>query len=173
MKRSAGLAPDSRRPASAPAALSVRDLLHIYQKYPALYEADDELWTCSPGFNANDGDRQHLQLRALRERTKKESAVRMQLHTGSPSGLPGRCFRNAAIIPVILDNEHGSLQNGRERLLSSKAVKSEVRRPAHIPYPCRCRHTELRSFASPRRCFATSFVQHVRQLGYQQTRIFR
>ena len=34
----------------------VRDLLHIYQKYPALYESDDD-WDGFSWINANDGDR--------------------------------------------------------------------------------------------------------------------
>lgn len=34
----------------------VRDLLHIYQKYPALYESDDD-WDGFQWINANDGDR--------------------------------------------------------------------------------------------------------------------
>ena len=34
----------------------VRDLLHIYQKYPAMYEADED-WNGFQWINANDGDR--------------------------------------------------------------------------------------------------------------------
>ena len=100
----------------------VRDLLHIYQKYPALYEADDD-WDGFSWINANDGDRSiYSFVRYARNHKKSLLFVCNFTPVARPDyrvGVPKR-----GNYTLILDNEHGAYKTG-EKAPVFKAVKSE------------------------------------------------
>ena len=100
----------------------VRDLLHIYQKYPALYEADDD-WDGFSWINANDGDRSiYSFVRYARNHKKSLLFVCNFTPVARPDyrvGVPKR-----GNYPLILDNDHGAYKTG-EKAPVFKAVKSE------------------------------------------------
>ena len=100
----------------------VRDLLHIYQKYPALYESDDD-WDGFSWINANDGDRSiYSFVRYAKNHKKSLLFVCNFTPVARPDyrvGVPKR-----GNYTVILDNEHGSYKTG-EKAPVLKAVKSE------------------------------------------------
>lgn len=100
----------------------VRDLLHIYQKYPALYESDDD-WDSFSWINANDGDRSiYSFVRYAKNHKKSLLFVCNFTPVARPDyrvGVPKR-----GNYTVILDNEHGSYKTG-EKAPVLKAVKSE------------------------------------------------
>ena len=66
----------------------VRDLLHIYQKYPAMYEADED-WNGFQWINANDGDRSIFSF-MRRAKDQKRAAVCLQLYPRGAPRLPVR-----------------------------------------------------------------------------------
>ena len=76
----------------------VTRLLHIYKKYPCLYERDYH-----PGsfewINAQRLLPQHFQFCPVIRKREKESALRVQFHTMRTGGLPGR--RAAIGAPTI------------------------------------------------------------------------
>ena len=100
----------------------VCDLLHIYQKYPALYESDDD-WDGFSWINANDGDRSiYSFVRYAKNHKKSLLFVCNFTPVARPDyrvGVPKR-----GNYTVILDNEHGSYKTG-EKAPVLKAVKSE------------------------------------------------
>ena len=100
----------------------VRDLLHIYQKYPALYESDDD-WDGFSWINANDGDRSiYSFVRYAKNHKKSLLFVCNFTPVARPDyrvGVPKR-----GNYTVILDNKHGAYKTG-EKAPVLKAVKSE------------------------------------------------
>ena len=73
----------------------VRDLLHIYQKHPALYESDDD-WDGFSWINANDGDRSIYSFVRYAKNHKKSlllCATSLRWH----GRITGSVYRNAAI----------------------------------------------------------------------------
>ena len=100
----------------------VRDLLHIYQKHPALYESDDD-WDGFSWINANDGDRSiYSFVRYAKNHKKSLLFVCNFTPVARPDyrvGVPKR-----GNYTVILDNEHGAYKTG-EKAPVLKAVKSE------------------------------------------------
>lgn len=97
----------------------VRDLLHIYQKYPALYESDDD-WDGFQWINANDGDRSILSfVRYSKDRKKSLLFVCNFTPVDRPDyrvGVPKR-----GNYTLLLDNEHGAY----EKPTAIRAVKKE------------------------------------------------
>ena len=100
----------------------VRDLLHIYQKHPALYESDDD-WEGFSWINANDGDRSiYSFVRYAKNHKKSLLFVCNFTPVARPDyrvGVPKR-----GNYTLILDNEHGAYKTG-EKAPVFKAVKSE------------------------------------------------
>lgn len=100
----------------------VCDLLHIYQKHPALYESDDD-WDGFSWINANDGDRSiYSFVRYAKNHKKSLLFVCNFTPVARPDyrvGVPKR-----GNYTVILDNEHGAYKTG-EKAPVLKAVKSE------------------------------------------------
>ena len=100
----------------------VRDLLHIYQKHPALYESDDD-WDGFSWINANDGDRSiYSFVRYAKNHKKSLLFVCNFTPVARPDyrvGVPKR-----GNYTLILDNEHGAYKTG-EKAPVLKAVKSE------------------------------------------------
>lgn len=100
----------------------VRDLLHIYQKHPALYESDDD-WDGFSWINANDGDRSiYSFVRYAKNHKKSLLFVCNFTPVARPDyrvGVPKR-----GNYTLILDNEHGAYKTG-EKTPVLKAVKSE------------------------------------------------
>ena len=100
----------------------VRDLLHIYQKHPALYESDDD-WDGFSWINANDGDRSiYSFVRYAKNHKKSLLFVCNFTPVARPDyrvGVPKR-----GNYTLILDNEHGAYKTG-EKASVFKAVKSE------------------------------------------------
>ena len=99
-----------------------RDLLHIYQKHPALYESDDD-WDGFSWINANDGDRSiYSFVRYAKNHKKSLLFVCNFTPVARPDyrvGVPKR-----GNYTLILDNEHGAYKTG-EKAPVFKAVKSE------------------------------------------------
>lgn len=97
----------------------VRDLLHIYQKHPALYESDDD-WDGFQWINANDGDRSILSfVRYSKDRKKSLLFVCNFTPVDRPDyrvGVPKR-----GNYTLLLDNEHGAY----EKPTAIRAVKKE------------------------------------------------
>ena len=100
----------------------VRDLLHIYQKHPALYESDDD-WDGFSWINANDGDRSiYSFVRYAKNHKKSLLFVCNFTPVARPDyrvGVPKR-----GNYTLILDNEHGAYKTG-EKAPVFNAVKSE------------------------------------------------
>ena len=111
----------------------VRDLLHIYQKYPALYEADDD-WDGFSWINANDGDRSiYSFVRYARNHKKSLLFVCNFTPVARPDyrvGVP-----KSGNYTLILDETHGSYKTGDQKIVF-KAKKSECDgQPYSIAYP--------------------------------------
>ena len=109
------------------------DLLHIYQKYPALYRLDNDF----NGFqwiNANDGDRSIFSF-VRRDETGKKNLLFIMNFTPMARddyrvGVP-----KAGTYTLILDNKHGLYKRG-EHPFSAKAAKSECDgQPYSFAYP--------------------------------------
>ncbi len=99
----------------------VRDLLHLYQKYPALYESDDD-WDGFKWINADDGDRSIFSfVRYAKNHKKSLLFVCNFTPMERPDyrvGVPKR-----GSYTLILDNEHGAYGPGETKVI--KAVKKE------------------------------------------------
>ena len=97
----------------------VKDLLHIYQKYPALYESDDD-WDGFQWVNANDGDRSIFSfIRYAKDRKKSLLFVCNFTPVERPDyrvGVPKR-----GNYTLLLDSAHGAY----EKPEAIKAVKKE------------------------------------------------
>ncbi len=99
----------------------VRDLLHLYRKYPALYESDDN-WDGFQWINANDGDRSIFSF-VRHANNKKKSLLFVCNFTPMARedyrvGVPKK-----GNYTLILDNEHGAYASSETRVI--KAVKQE------------------------------------------------
>lgn len=100
----------------------VRDLLHIYQKYPALYESDDD-WDGFEWINANDGERSIFSFIRY-AKNHKQSLIFVVNFTpvDRPEyrlGVPKR-----GNYTLLLDNEHG-LYKPADKPRVCKAIKKE------------------------------------------------
>lgn len=100
----------------------VRDLLHIYTKYPAMYEADED-WEGFQWINANDGDRSIFSfMRRAKDLKKSLLFVCSFTPIERPDyqlGVPKK-----GTYTLLLDNKHGLYQPS-EKPPVFRAVKQE------------------------------------------------
>ena len=109
------------------------DLLHVYQKYPALWQLDSD-WNGFQWINANDGDRSIFSF-IRREETGKKNLLfvinftpvaRDDYRVGVPK---------SGTYSLILDSEHGLYKRG-EHAFSARSKKSECDgQPYSFAYP--------------------------------------
>ena len=110
----------------------VRDLLHIYKKYPCLYQLDND-WNGFQWINANDGDRSIFSF-IRKDETGKKNLLFVVNFTpvDRPDyrvGVPKRCK-----LSLLLDNVHGAYKPSQ--CPTYTAVKSECDgQPYSISYP--------------------------------------
>ena len=109
------------------------DLLHVYQKYPALWQLDSD-WNGFQWINANDGDRSIFSFIRRDETGKKNllfvinftPVARDDYRVGVPKS--GTYY-------LILDSEHGLYKRG-EHAFSARSKKSECDgQPYSFAYP--------------------------------------
>ena len=110
----------------------VRDLLHIYKKYPCLYRLDND-WNGFEWVNANDGDRSIFSF-IRRDETGKKNLLFVINFTpvARPDyrvGVPKKCKYT-----LLLDNEHGAYK--ASQCPSYTSVKGECDgKPYSVAYP--------------------------------------
>lgn len=100
----------------------VKDLLHIYQKYPALYESDDD-WDGFQWINANDGDRSIFSFIRYSS-TRRQNLIFICNFT--PVERPDYCVGvpKRGNYTLLLDNKQGMYRSpNKPKVL--KAVKGE------------------------------------------------
>lgn len=111
----------------------VSDLLHIYQKYPALYTQDYK-WDGFQWINANDGDRSIFSFVRYSETGKQNllficnftPVARDDYRVGVPK---------KGTYTLVLDNQHGMYRRG-EKAPSFRAVHKECDgQPYSVSYP--------------------------------------
>lgn len=109
------------------------DLLHVYQKYPALWQLDSD-WNGFQWINANDGDRSIFSFIRRDETGKKNllfvinftPVARDDYRVGVPK---------SGTYSLILDSEHGLYKRG-EHAFSSRSKKRECDgQPYSFAYP--------------------------------------
>ena len=109
------------------------DLLHVYQKYPALWQLDSD-WDGFQWINANDGDRSIFSFIRRDETGKKNllfvinftPVARDDYRVGVPK---------SGTYSLILDSEHGLYKRG-EHAFSARSKKSECDgQPYSFAYP--------------------------------------
>ncbi|MFR5244661.1 MAG: 1,4-alpha-glucan branching protein GlgB [Clostridium sp.] len=109
------------------------DLLHVYQKYPALWHLDSD-WNGFQWINANDGDRSIFSFIRRDETGKKNllfvinftPVARDDYRVGVPK---------SGTYSLILDSEHGLYKRG-EHAFSARSKKSECDgQPYSFAYP--------------------------------------
>ena len=109
------------------------DLLHVYQKYPALWQLDSD-WNGFQWINANDGDRSIFSFIRRDETGKKNllfvinftPVARDDYRVGVPK---------SGTYSLILDSEHGLYKRG-EHAFSARSKKSECDgQPYSFVYP--------------------------------------
>lgn len=109
------------------------DLLHVYQKYPALWQLDSD-WNGFQWINANDGDRSIFSFIRRDETGKKNllfvinftPVARDDYRVGVPK---------SGTYSLILDSEHGLYKRG-EHAFSTRSRKSECDgQPYSFAYP--------------------------------------
>ena len=109
------------------------DLLHVYQKYPALWQMDSD-WNGFQWINANDGDRSIFSFIRRDETGKKNllfvinftPVARDDYRVGVPK---------SGTYSLILDSEHGLYKRG-EHAFSARSKKSECDgQPYSFAYP--------------------------------------
>ena len=109
------------------------DLLHVYQKYPALWQLDSD-WNGFQWINANDGDRSIFSFIRRDETGKKNllfvinftPVARDDYRVGVPK---------SGTYSLILDSEHGLYKRG-EHAFSARSKKSECDgQPYSFEYP--------------------------------------
>ena len=109
------------------------DLLHVYQKYPALWQLDSD-WNGFQWINANDGDRSIFSFIRRNETGKKNllfvinftPVARDDYRVGVPK---------SGTYSLILDSEHGLYKRG-EHAFSTRSKKSECDgQPYSFAYP--------------------------------------
>ena len=98
----------------------VRDLLHIYQKYPAMYEADED-WDGFQWINADDADRSIF---SFMRRAKDHKKSLIFVCNFTPVERPDYCLGvpQKGNYTLLLDNQHGLYQPS-EKPLVIRAVK--------------------------------------------------
>ena len=86
----------------------VRDLLHIYQKYPAMYEADED-WDGFQWLNADDADRSIF---SFMRRAKDHKKSLIFVCNFTPVERPDYCLGvpQKGNYTLLLDNQHGLYQ---------------------------------------------------------------
>ena len=110
----------------------VRDLLHIYRKYPCLYRLDND-WNGFQWINANDGDRSIFSF-IRKDETGKKNLLFIVNFTpvDRPDyrvGVPKRCK-----LSLLLDNVHGAYKPSQCPTYTS--IKGECDgQPYSISYP--------------------------------------
>ena len=122
----------------------VRDLLHIYQKYPALYESDDD-WDGFQWINANDGDRSIFSfVRYAKNKRKSLLFVCNFTPMDRPDyrvGVPKR-----GNYTLLLDNGHGAYAPSESPVF--RAVKKECDgQPFSISLPLTAYGTAILRFS--------------------------
>lgn len=109
------------------------DLLHVYQKYPALWQLDSD-WNGFQWINANDGDRSIFSFIRRDETGKKNllfvinftPVARDDYRVGVPK---------SGTYSLILDSEHGLYKRG-EHAFSARSKKNECDgQPYSFAYP--------------------------------------
>ena len=109
------------------------DLLHVYQKYPALWQLDSD-WNGFQWINANDGDRSIFSFIRRDETGKKNllfvinftPVARDDYRVGVPK---------SGTYSLILDSDHGLYKRG-EHAFSARSKKSECDgQPYSFAYP--------------------------------------
>lgn len=109
------------------------NLLHVYQKYPALWQLDSD-WNGFQWINANDGDRSIFSFIRRDETGKKNllfvinftPVARDDYRVGVPK---------SGTYSLILDSEHGLYKRG-EHVFSARSKKSECDgQPYSFAYP--------------------------------------
>lgn len=122
----------------------VKDLLHIYQKYPALYESDDD-WDGFQWINANDGDRSIFSFIRYAKNKKKSLLFVCNFTPVERAdyrvGVPKR-----GNYTLLLDNKNGSYPNHAAPVI--KAVKKECDgQPYSISLPLSAYGTAILRFS--------------------------
>ncbi len=100
----------------------VRDLLHVYKKYPALWETDDD-WNGFGWINANDGDRSIFSF-VRYAKNHKQSLLFVCNFTPMARGDYRVGVPKKGTYTLILDNQHG-LYKDSDKAPALKAVKQE------------------------------------------------
>ncbi len=122
----------------------VRDLLHIYQKYPAMYEADED-WDGFQWINANDGDRSIFSfIRSAKDRKRNLLFV----CNFTPVERPDYCVGvpKKGSYTLLLDNQHGLYQPS-EKPLVYRAEKEECDgQPYSVHFPLSAYGTAILRF---------------------------
>lgn len=122
----------------------VRDLLHIYQKYPAMYEADED-WDGFQWINANDGDRSIFSfIRSAKDRKRNLLFV----CNFTPVERPDYCVGvpKKGSYTLLLDNQHGLYQPS-EKPLVYRAEKEECDgQPYSVRFPLSAYGTAILRF---------------------------
>ncbi len=105
----------------------VKDLLHLYRKYPALYRLDND-WNGFQWINANDGDRSIFSF-IRRDETGKKNLLFVINFTPVPR--PDYCVGvpKKGNYTLLLDNEHGMMP-----VSSAPAYKSSAKECDGQPY---------------------------------------
>ena len=120
------------------------DLLHVYQKYPALWQLDSD-WNGFQWINANDGDRSIFSFIRRDETGKKNllfvinftPVARDDYRVGVPK---------SGTYSLILDSEHGLYKRG-EHAFSARSKKSECDgQPYSFAYPLPAYGTSIFKF---------------------------
>ena len=122
----------------------VRDLLHIYQKYPAMYEADED-WDGFQWINANDGDRSIFSFMRCAKNHKKSLLFVCNF---TPVERPDYCVGvpKKGNYTLLLDNKHGMYQPS-EKSPVYRAVKKECDgQPFSISFPLSAYGTAILRF---------------------------
>lgn len=110
----------------------VRDLLHLYKKYPCLYSLDHD-WNGFQWINANDGDRSIFSF-IRRDETGKKSLLFVINFTPVPRpdyrvGVPKKCKYT-----LLLDQEHGAYKASQCPTYTSAKGECDGQ-PYSIAYP--------------------------------------
>ncbi len=122
-----------QEPLNADLQKFVKDLLHMYKKYPAMYELDDS-WDGFEWINANDGDRSIFSFIRKAQSSKDQLAFTVNMTpVARPDYMMG--VPHAGKYTLILD-ENGAVTAGHGRKVVFTAKKGECDgKPYHIEYP--------------------------------------
>ena len=127
----------------------VRDLLHLYKKYPCLYSLDHD-WNGFQWINANDGDRSIFSF-IRRDETGKKSLLFVINFTPVPRpdyrvGVPKKCKYT-----LLLDQEHGAYKASQCPTYTSAKGECDGQ-PYSIAYPLwSLRHCHLPFLTPPQK----------------------